>query len=76
MAERRDPVCGMEVAAGRAARREYKGQTFHFCSTGCAEEFDADPAQYVRRAQAESHDSSESPSDAEHYHHDDPSARF
>ena len=72
MTENKDPVCKMEVEAGSAAAtREYKGQTFYFCSAGCAKNFDADPARYVRQAKPESHGSSESPSDSEHCHHHD-----
>src|SRR5512145_2088267 len=30
-----------------AATRVYQGQTYYFCSTKCAETFDAEPAAYV-----------------------------
>src|SRR5262245_56407287 len=44
----RDPVCGMRVdPAGAAARVAHEGAVYHFCSTGCAERFRADPARYV-----------------------------
>lgn len=44
----KDPVCGMEVDPGRAAAKsEYKGQTFHFCSNGCKTAFDQNPEKYV-----------------------------
>ena len=70
MAEMKDPVCGMEVAGETAAaKREYKGQTFYFCSAGCAKRFDADPAQYVRQTRPESRDRSGSLSDSGHRHH-------
>jgi Cu+-exporting ATPase len=43
-----DPVCGMSVEpATAAAARSHEGETYYFCSTYCADEFDADPAQYV-----------------------------
>jgi len=46
--EVRDPVCGMLVdprqAAGSAV---YQGQTYHFCSEGCAAKFQADPEKYL-----------------------------
>jgi Cu+-exporting ATPase len=72
MAEMKDPVCGMEVAGeSAAAKREYKGQTFYFCSTGCAEKFDADPAQYARQTRPASRDRVEYPFGAEHCHHHD-----
>lgn len=43
-----DPVCGMTVEpANAAASRVHEGVTYHFCSTYCADEFDANPAQYA-----------------------------
>ena len=42
-----DPVCGMTIDPKTAATtREHDGTTFYFCSTGCAEKFDADPHRY------------------------------
>ena len=44
----RDPVCGMQIdPAKAAATRVHMGQTFHFCSPGCAKAFDADPHKYM-----------------------------
>ena len=44
----KDPVCGMEVEPRQAAaRREYRGQTFFFCSEDDASKFDAEPARYA-----------------------------
>jgi P-type Cu+ transporter len=44
----RDPVCGMIVdpqqAAGSAV---YQGQTYYFCSKGCAAKFQTDPEKYL-----------------------------
>jgi Cu+-exporting ATPase len=46
----------MEIEVGSAAAtREYKGETFYFCSPGCATKFDGDPARYVRRPSAKKH---------------------
>lgn len=43
-----DPVCGMSIDPDRAAAtRKYEGKTVYFCSTGCAERFDVNPAQYM-----------------------------
>jgi Cu+-exporting ATPase len=43
-----DPVCGMFVDPQRARGAvEYKGQTYHFCSPGCAERFKAAPEKYL-----------------------------
>ena len=45
----RDPVCGMNVdprtAAGSA---EYEGKTYYFCSTGCRQQFESDPAKFAQ----------------------------
>ena len=44
----KDPVCGMSVDPTRAAaRREHAGETYFFCSTRCAEKFDAAPQSYL-----------------------------
>ena len=44
----RDPVCGMQIdPAKAAATRVLKGQTFHFCSPGCAKSFEADPYTHM-----------------------------
>ena len=44
----KDPVCAMQVdertAAGSGA---YQGQTYSFCSQGCKERFDKEPAKFV-----------------------------
>ena len=46
-----DPVCGMSVDPGTAAtHRIHEGRVLHFCSTGCAEAFDRDPAMYTATA--------------------------
>ncbi len=43
-----DSVCGMAVdPAHAAATRERDGVRYFFCSTGCATEFDAEPARYL-----------------------------
>ena len=42
-----DPICGMTIdPSTAAATREHEGTTFYFCSTGCAQTFDADPHRY------------------------------
>src|ERR1700733_1042033 len=36
----KDPVCGMAVDPGKAAaKQEYQGNTYYFCSKRCAEKF-------------------------------------
>jgi uncharacterized membrane protein YraQ (UPF0718 family)/YHS domain-containing protein len=42
-----DPVCGMAVDRAKAARREYAGRTFFFCSEHCAHAFDGDSERYL-----------------------------
>ena len=49
----RDPVCGMEINAQRAAAlSEYQGETYYFCSTECKQEFDRNPQRFATRASA------------------------
>lgn len=46
-----DPVCGMRVAPGRAARSfAHQGMTYHFCSQHCLEKFKAEPHRYAARS--------------------------
>ena len=43
-----DPVCGMKVAAEKAAATiEYEGRLYHFCCKGCAEKFNANSGKYL-----------------------------
>ncbi len=45
----RDPVCGMQVDAAKAAgSSEHEGKTYYFCGAGCKRSFDANPAQYAK----------------------------
>jgi uncharacterized protein len=45
-----DPVCGMSVDPDHAEYRSFqKGETYYFCSAGCKQTFDKDPAKYVAR---------------------------
>jgi Cu+-exporting ATPase len=47
-----DPVCGMTVIpANAAASYEYQGETYYFCSKGCAEKFRAHPDRYLKPGQ-------------------------
>ena len=46
----KDPVCGMQVDEKKAAgKRDFQGQTYYFCSSGCMEKFDRNPQQYTRK---------------------------
>jgi xanthine dehydrogenase accessory factor len=43
-----DPVCGMTVDVADARYRTvHDGITYYFCSAGCLESFESDPARYV-----------------------------
>ena len=43
-----DPICKMKVDPSKAAgESEYQGKTYYFCSAGCKQKFDANPAQYA-----------------------------
>ena len=49
---KRDPVCDMEVdERSAAAKSQYKGDTYYFCSDECKRRFDADPERYVSRSE-------------------------
>lgn len=44
----KDPVCGKTVEDDDAVHSvEYRGRTYHFCSSECEEVFETDPAPYV-----------------------------
>ena len=44
----KDPVCGMDVdPATSKHRHDHAGTTYHFCSDGCRNKFDADPQRYL-----------------------------
>jgi Cu+-exporting ATPase len=43
-----DPVCGMTVQpAAAAGSHSFEQKTYYFCSRGCLEKFQADPARYL-----------------------------
>lgn len=45
----RDPVCGMEVSYRTAVEECRHGdKTYYFCSSGCREQFQAEPQHYLR----------------------------
>src|SRR5262245_26253979 len=45
----KDPVCGMEIDAKSAAgKATYKGKTYYFCSVSEKEQFESEPAKYVK----------------------------
>jgi P-type Cu+ transporter len=46
--EATDPVCGMSVDTATAEYRSFRdGKTYYFCSAGCKESFDKEPARYT-----------------------------
>ncbi len=45
----KDPVCGMEVDEQKAAAKvNYQGKTYYFCSPGCKNAFEKEPEKYVQ----------------------------
>ena len=40
-----DPVCGMQVDPSTSPHSEYQGKPYYFCSPGCKQEFDSNPAR-------------------------------
>ena len=46
-----DPVCGMKVEEKHAAAKaDYAGQMYYFCSEACHKAFTADPQKYAGHA--------------------------
>jgi Cu+-exporting ATPase len=44
-----DVVCKMQVdPQTAAAKTEYKGKTYYFCSPGCKADFEKDPERYLK----------------------------
>lgn len=42
----KDPVCGIDIDPdAAAAREEFEGKTYYFCSHACHESFKANPRQ-------------------------------
>jgi uncharacterized membrane protein YraQ (UPF0718 family)/YHS domain-containing protein len=51
-----DPVCHMSVDTTKPGPRSvHDGKTYYFCSQGCKESFDRDPAKYLGPAHAPGH---------------------
>jgi YHS domain-containing protein len=54
MTTRIDPVCKMEVEVETAQySTEYNGEKYVFCSPGCLQEFEENPAHFVPAAPQE-----------------------
>jgi len=52
----KDPVCGMEIdQAKAAAKREYEGKTYYFCSTSCRDKFNAAPQSFAKTTAGHAH---------------------
>lgn len=48
-----DPVCEMKLPVGHARDwADYKGVTYHFCSTTCKEQFEREPEKYLAGARS------------------------
>jgi L-lactate dehydrogenase len=49
---KKDPVCGMELDEDDAKfTSEYKGRTYHFCTSRCKDSFEEDPEKYLQLAE-------------------------
>jgi YHS domain-containing protein len=45
----KDPVCGMMCDPETSKwKTDYEGQTYHFCSKACLEQFEGEPEKYVK----------------------------
>jgi Cu+-exporting ATPase len=48
-----DPICDMQVEPGSAAaKHDYDGETYYFCSVHCQKLFQTDPAKHLAAAEA------------------------
>ena len=45
----KDPVCGMTVTAQSAHQAEHAGKRYYFCSAGCLNKFNEDPAKFAKK---------------------------
>lgn len=45
-----DPVCGMQVEAGKGYAKMHEGRPYRFCSRKCLDRFEAEPQSYVSKA--------------------------
>jgi len=43
-----DPVCGMTVATATSKSSVHDGRPYYFCSAGCRDKFETQPATYVK----------------------------
>ena len=51
MVQVKDPVCGMMIDRDTAAAKsQYQGRTFYFCSVECKGKFDAAPDRFAANA--------------------------
>jgi len=44
-----DPVCGMQVEAGKGYSEVFAGHEYRFCSRKCLDKFDASPEQFAHQ---------------------------
>ena len=42
-----EPVCGMSVEVGKAAKAEHGGETYYFCCSHCQQAFESRPEDYI-----------------------------
>ncbi len=42
-----DPVCGMSIQIGKAAKTEYGGEVYYFCCPHCLQAFESRPEEYI-----------------------------
>ncbi len=45
----KDPVCGMNVEAGKGYAKMQEGRQYRFCSRQCLDKFEAEPQRYVSK---------------------------
>lgn len=43
----KDPVCGMDVEAGKGYAKMHEGRQYRFCSRKCLDQFEVEPQRYA-----------------------------
>lgn len=48
-----DPVCGMRVDPQQGYGKMIEGELYRFCSRNCLDQFEDEPAKFLRKVEAE-----------------------
>ncbi len=48
-----DPVCGMDLDPQQGYGKMFEGELYRFCSRECLDQFEDEPAKFLRKVEAE-----------------------